>query len=642
MTQGSQYASLAEKIGTRFPEAFSDGLTESGIGFWLWDVKNDVLEVSPSLLNLTGYSALELGTREQFLNTLIHSDDLEKVLNTTRHYFAQGGRYETLCRMRHKTGHYVWINTKGRVIREYGTPSYMIGVVHIMDDLTRLKRDMERTEEFAGLGNWSVDVATQKVTWSKGVFRIYERDPATFVPTLEFARSMWAEEEAPMVLSAIEEALKTCGPFEYRMTLSFGKGREKVIKVAGAVESGFAGDPVAYFGTMQDVTAEVTREEKLRQSQRLETIGKLAGGVAHDFNNLLAVVLGNLELLQEGLENESQNKFVDQAIQATLRGADLTHKMLSFARQATLAPTLLDLNAVVQETRNWAGRTLPENIDIETSLLTGLWPIEADRGSTENALLNLILNARDAMPNGGRLTIETANIRIDQDYVTERKEDIPPGRYVMLAVSDTGHGIAKGAQTEIFEPFYTTKEPGTGTGLGLSMVQGFMKQSGGAIQVYSEAGHGTTFKLYFRASSGGTISEVPELPEGEFDPTIAATKSILLVEDEPEVLKVLNLLLTRRGFNVTCARSGDEAKQIFEAAPDFDLVITDIVMPGRLQGPLLSKELREIRPDLPMIFMSGYANEATVHGNGLRPEDTRLMKPVNRSALLSALRKTLG
>jgi len=396
-----------------------------------------------------------------------------------------------------------------------------------------------------------------------------------------------------------------------------------------------------------DVTREVHIQEQgekerdiAYRAQKSESIGLLTGGVAHDFNNLLAVVLGNLELLADDNDPETQKELIDSAIAATLRGADLTKNLLSFARKARLKPEVLDLNDVVREAKNWMGRALPESVTVETSLLAGLWPIQADRSSLESALLNLILNARDAMALHGNLTIETANIRIDEAYIDSRQEDMKPGRYVMLAVSDTGEGINKDDLASIFEPFFTTKAPGSGSGLGLAMILGFMKQSGGSVQVYSEEGEGTTFKLYFPAT--GVKPAQVGLP-ASIDTDISVTaRRVLVAEDEEAVRETLVNILERAGYHVTATVSGDAALEVYKANPNFDLLLTDIVMPGKLQGTHLAKALRKLNSDLPVVFMSGYASEATVHGNGLRPEDIRLMKPVQRADLLAALAKVVA
>ena len=406
-------------------------------------------------------------------------------------------------------------------------------------------------------------------------------------------------------------------------------------RISGVPVHGKNDDFVGFRGVATDITEQRNAEEQARQLQRLEAVGQMTGGVAHDFNNLLAVILGNLELIREGDAELDRDEFIEDAIAATLRGADLTKSLLSFARRAPLEPKRVDMNQLVRNTKNWGARVLPETIEIETSLLAGIWETEIDPASMESALLNLFLNAREAMPTGGKLTIETANIRIDDDYIKDRKEALEPGRFVMLAVSDTGHGMTSETLARIYEPFYTTKEVGKGSGLGLSMVQGFVKQSGGAIRVYSEIGVGTTFKLYFKAAPKITETQIQMAVE----PSSASKQNahVLLVEDEKDVMKVLITTLENAGFMVTAAINGDTAFNLFCEAGPFDVLVTDIVMPGELQGPALAKAVRARAPKTPVIFMSGYASEATVHGNGLRPEDIRLMKPVRRSEFVEAV-----
>ncbi|SMX48048.1 ATP-binding protein [Maliponia aquimaris] len=399
------------------------------------------------------------------------------------------------------------------------------------------------------------------------------------------------------------------------------------------------------YGIFVDVTSEVAALEEARkqaelvhQAQKTESIGQLTGGVAHDFNNILAIVMGNLELLQDEITDPKHLEMINAGLTASQRGAGLTRSLLAFARRARLQPEVLDLNAVVRQAKTWMARALPESIEVETVLLAGLWPVRLDAASLESALLNLILNARDAMDGHGQLTIETANMRIEQAYVDARNDEVPPGRYVMLAVTDTGSGIDPETLGRIFEPFFTTKAPGAGSGVGLSMVQGFVRQSGGSVQVYTEPGHGTCFKLYF------PVADVVDQPVPEDQPAVdqhAGTASILLVEDDDSVRAVLTAMLASAGYHVTAARNGDAAYDLVKAGPGFDVVVTDIVMPGSLQGTHLARMVRNTHPKIPFVFMSGYAAEATVHGNGLRPQDIRLMKPVPKSDLLRAVAQAL-
>lgn len=400
------------------------------------------------------------------------------------------------------------------------------------------------------------------------------------------------------------------------------------------------GRAIRFNGTTSDISERIDLEAKLSQVQKMDAIGTLTGGIAHDFNNLLAIIMGNLELLNDDISDSEHKQLVKNGVDAAQRGAELTRNMLSFARKSRLEPSVIDLNNLVLNLKSWTGRTLPATIEIKTSLRSDLWPIEVDRSSAESGLLNLILNARDAMSEGGTLTIETSNVHVDEDYTELRGEDVAPGRYVLLAVSDTGQGIDADNLKAIFEPFFTTKPVGSGSGLGLSMLEGFMRQSGGTVRVYSKVGIGTTFKLYFPAS---VHVEVRDKPQNFTTPKRNANvrSTILLVDDNIQALTAYRNMLMKAGYHVVAAVSGDEAYEKFIENPSVDLLLTDIVMPGELQGITLANSLRKIKPNLRVIYMSGYAAEATVHGDGLEQRDIRLMKPFGRTDLLRVIEKAL-
>ncbi|MGY9046820.1 MAG: ATP-binding protein, partial [Rhodobacterales bacterium] len=379
--------------------------------------------------------------------------------------------------------------------------------------------------------------------------------------------------------------------------------------------------------------------EMLLHTQKMEAIGELSGGMAHDFNNLLTVILGNLELLKEDVLIEHHGDYIAEAIAATRRGSELTRNLLSFARRAPLRPQTLDINEVIQGLHSMMHRTLPGHIELQTSLMGGLWLTRLDRSQVENAVLNLVINARDAMSQGGKLTIETANIRLNDDYIQERQESIPSGRYVMVAITDTGTGIPREILEQVFQPFFTTKAANGGTGLGLSSVLGFTKQSGGTTQIYSEPGVGTSVKMYFRADPSATafVPRTPDAPQAR----AGQKMRILLVEDEAAVRKVMRLRLEAEGCQVIEARSGDEGYRIFLSERPFDLIVTDIVMPGKLMGTGMIRELRKIDDNIRVIFMSGYPTEAAIHGNGVHAEDLQIMKPVSRDDLIRAIEKVM-
>ncbi|WP_051213364.1 ATP-binding protein [Rubritepida flocculans] len=456
-----------------------------------------------------------------------------------------------------------------------------------------------------------------------------------------------APEDLPAMQASIAASAREMARWRHRWRITTPSGRRKWLEGHGS-PTRLPDGGVLWNSLVLDVTAEVAAQERLNENMRLlyeaqkqESIGRLAGGMAHDVNNLLGVIMTNAELLLLR-ENAPQDPapFLHAILRAAESGGELTRQLLSFARRMPMRPEPIDLNRTVRDMTTLVRRTLPENIAIETALMAGLWTVEADRGLLDSALLNLVLNARDAMPEGGRLTIETANMRVDHEYLAAREEDLPPGRYVMLAVTDTGMGVDEALLPSIFEPFVTTKGPERGTGLGLAMVQGFVRQSGGMVRVYSEAGRGACFKIYLPAAEGGAHPAPPQ-PQGGLNPDAPAPR-LLLVEDQPELRRALARQLEAAGFAVAETGGGEEALALFRAEPEsFALVLTDVIMTGALTGPRLVQEIRRIRPDLPAVFMSGYPHEANVHGNGLRPSDVRLTKPIPRATLVGTVLRAL-
>jgi PAS domain S-box-containing protein len=381
------------------------------------------------------------------------------------------------------------------------------------------------------------------------------------------------------------------------------------------------------------------RDEQLRQSQKLEAVGQLAGGVAHDFNNLLTVIAGYGDLLIRQLHgNDSARRKVEEIKRAAERAAGLTRQLLAFSRRQVLQPKAIDLNALINDTGKMLRRLIGENIEFVTVLRNEAGLIFADPGQVEQVLVNLVVNARDAMPDGGKLVIQTASVELDESY-TNMHVAVTPGQYVMLAVSDTGTGMDAETQARIFEPFFTTKEVGKGTGLGLSTVYGIIKQSGGNVWVYSESGKGTTFKIYFPRVAVETRApravevERAELPRG--------TETILLVEDEPVVRALSRTVLEDGGYIVLEASNGEEALRVCEQyAGPLHLVVTDVVMP-KLGGRALVEKIAERFPDAYVLYMSGYTDEAIVHHGVLDSGTNFLEKPFTPDALLRKVREVL-
>jgi two-component system, cell cycle sensor histidine kinase and response regulator CckA len=398
---------------------------------------------------------------------------------------------------------------------------------------------------------------------------------------------------------------------------------------------------ITHFLCMQeDITRIREIEAEHRRSQKLQAIGQLTGGFVHDFNNLLTIAIGNLDLLLEepAAKTGRIEEFGQAALESVLRGAGLTRKLLAYARGQVLQPMAFDLNGLVSGTADLLRRTLGEQIVVETALSGDLWPAHADPEQLETALTNLAINSRDAMPDGGRLTIETANKHLDEEYAAWNPE-VTPGDYVMLAVSDTGMGIPTEIVNHVFEPFFTTKEQGKGTGLGLSMVYGFVKQSRGHIKIYSEPGHGTTIRLYLPRARDGVDEKNEAAQEDKKPPTSSA--KILVVDDNPDLRGIVIKQLAGFGYSVMEAQDGQSALDIICNDETIELLFTDIVMPGGMTGVELAREARKIRPFLKVLLTSGFA-EATVQ-NGGQPGETIniLSKPYRKQDLARKIQEVL-
>ncbi|MES2196437.1 MAG: ATP-binding protein [Pseudomonadota bacterium] len=388
----------------------------------------------------------------------------------------------------------------------------------------------------------------------------------------------------------------------------------------------------------RDLTQRIAAEEQLRQAQKMEALGHLTGGIAHDFNNVLTVISGTIEILAEEVSAKPEAAAVAKLIsEAADRGAELTSHLLAFARKQPLRPREIDVNRLIVDSAKLFRPTLGAQIEIESMLADSLWTALVDPGQLSSALLNLAINARDAMPGGGKLTLETRNVTFDADYAAAIG-DVQPGNYVMIGVSDTGTGISEAIRDKVFDPFFSTKQVGKGTGLGLSMVYGFVKQSGGHIKVYSEEGHGTTFRLY--------LPQVDAVPERIADEPAGSgiergDETILVVEDDPLVRAYVNTQLQSLGYTTLSAANGVEALAIIDSGAAFDLLFTDIIMPGGLNGRQLAAEAAARRPSLRVLFTSGFTENAIIHHGRLDFGVLLLVKPYRKLELARMLRVAL-
>jgi signal transduction histidine kinase len=380
-------------------------------------------------------------------------------------------------------------------------------------------------------------------------------------------------------------------------------------------------------------------EERLRQSHKLEAVGQLTGGVAHDFNNLLTIIIGNLEIAQQNLNSWSKDAedYVRRAIANAMGGARrataLTQRLLAFARRQPLAPTPINVNSLVLSLSEFIRRTLGEDIELEVVGSGGLWHVEADQPELESAILNLVVNARDAMPNGGKLSVETSNAFLDETYCRDYL-DVRSGQYVVIAVTDTGKGMDKDTLNRAFEPFFTTKEAGQGTGLGLSQVYGFVKQSRGHVKIYSEPGEGTTVKIYLPR----LLRDMPQVAPPPLEvPGAQSDETILVVEDDPEVRAYVVEVLRHLKYRVLEAQ---DAPSALAMTGPIDLLLTDVVLP-KMNGRQLADAMRAQHPNLKVLFMTGYSRNAIVHQGRLDPGVELIQKPLSQAMLAAKVRAVL-
>jgi PAS domain S-box-containing protein len=480
------------------------------------------------------------------------------------------------------------------------------------------------------------------VNWNAGAERIKGYAPGEVI-SHHFSKFYTDEERAKGIPAKALAIAATSGKYEaegWRVRkdgTNFWAG-----VVINAIKSS-KGELLGFAKVTRDLTERRAADERARQAQKMEGIGQLTGGVAHDFNNLLTIIIGNLETLQRNLDAdplpvERLKRSAGNAMRGSRRAESLTQRLLAFSRQTPLAPKPIDISRLVGGLSDLLRRTLGEQVAVEAVLGGGLWRANVDPNQLEVAIINLAVNARDAMPRGGRLTIETANVYLDESYAV-RQVEVVPGQYVMVAVTDSGSGMTPEVLAKAFDPFFTTKDVGHGTGLGLSQVYGFAKQSGGHVKIYSEIGEGTTVKLYFprvhTAISQDEIEATTALVRG------LAHETILVVEDDPDVRNYGCEMLRELGYNILEAENGELGLKLLDAHPHIKLLFTDVGLPGGMNGRQLADEARRRRPDLQVLFTTAYARNAIVHDGRLDPGVDLITKPYSQAVLLSKLRDML-
>jgi signal transduction histidine kinase/CheY-like chemotaxis protein len=505
---------------------------------------------------------------------------------------------------------------------------------------TALEEAEDRTRFALGaarVGVWEVDYRTGAARWSETLEALHGLPPGTFGGTFEAFMELVHQDDRASVRASLDEATHQRIDSSILYRTQWPDGSMHWISGTGKTFYDDAGRPVRAAGVGLDVTARRLLEEQNRQSQKVEAIGQLAGGIAHDFNNLLTAIQGYSELLSTELGPDSPLQAdVGEIRRAADRAASLTGQLLAFSRRQILEPRVLDLRTSLRGVESMLRRLISENIDMVIRVTGEEARVKVDPGQIEQVILNLAINARDAMPDGGSMLLEVRTATLDESYVRHHVS-VRPGRYVMLSISDTGMGMDPQTQARIFEPFFTTKKTGRGTGLGLSTVYGIVKQSGGNIWVYSEVGRGATFKVYLPR-----VEDAEEQPASQAAPKVlAGSETILVVEDEPGVRELVRRVLERYGYRVLLAASPSEAVALIERFADpIQLLMSDVVLP-EMSGRALAGQLLLRRPDMRVLYMSGYTDNAIVHHGVLDPDTPFLQKPFTPDALARKVRTML-
>lgn len=598
-----------------------------------WRVVDDAVWWSDGLQTIFGYEPAEHTTSESIWANFVHPDDRDQMQASLQRAIAEGDdELREECRFLRSGGEVAHVTLRAFLVRNNaGEVTRIVGSVN---DVTLHLRYEEKLREQAELLNKARDAIIvhgldHRIRyWSKGAERIFQWQSGDTV-----GRSMVSLlcKEPGAYIDAVNATIKK-GEWSGRILQKRKDGSTLTIDGTWSLMTDEDGNPDAILAINTNVSDRVLLEEQLRQSQRLEAVGQLTGGIAHDFNNLLTIILGNAELMMEPETELAEIPELAELVRDTAqRGSDLTQRLLAFARQQYLQPRIVDVNELINGMEKLLQRTLLEHTKVEIIYQEDVWPTYVDPARLEAAILNLAINARDAMNSGGNLIIETANVQLDETYGTDAPE-VAPGSYVVIAVSDTGTGIDPENLDKVFDPFFTTKEKGKGTGLGLSMTYGFVKQSNGNITIDSEPGQGTTVKLYLPMAAEAEDVAEDSTPRAD---ELRGDECILVVEDDEQVRRLAVRHLERLGYGVLTAHDGPSALDIIRENDSIDLLFTDVIMSGGMNGRELTLRARELRPGLPVIYTSGYTEKVLAHQPGMDNEEEieLLQKPYRRPEL---------
>jgi PAS domain S-box-containing protein len=644
--RNSQNLKQAEKQIRESAERLNLALAASRMGVWEWDIQTNAIFWSPECLKIMGVESFS-ETIEQFTRA-VHPEDVGGVMAAAERAVAERTVYSREFRILARDGEVVWLSNLGRAsYDDTGRPLRMIGTLQDISERKQAEEALLQEKAFTEnalntLGDIFFVCARDGsfLRWNKSLTTVtgYDDDELAAMKLTD----IFVEEEHVLVQSAVMSMISE-GRVAFEALAQSRDGRPIQVEITGSILKGINGDIIGVCGTGRDISerkrAELEREEleaQLRQAQKIEAVGRLAGGVAHDFNNMLSVILGYADIILAQLDPKSTHYgYLRQVQIAGQRSADLTRQLLAFSRKQVIAPVVMNLNLAIQEHQKMLARLIGEEISIEFSPAAGLWNIRVDPSQIDQILANLAVNARDAISGVGTVAIETSNITVTE--TESRSLYLKPGDHVLLVFSDSGCGMDARTRERIFEPFFTTKGEGKGTGLGLATVYGIVKQNEGAIHVESEPGKGTLFRVYFPRF----LAEVVEMDEVPGEARVGGRETVLVVEDEGHILELARAILEEYGYRVLTTSSPEDACRICaEYDGHIHLLLSDVVMPA-MNGKDLKERVEVIKPGIRTLFMSGYTSDIIAHRGVIDHGVNFIRKPFTLRSLVETVRAVL-